>query len=251
MRIDCVLWPTPPTENKQCGRLGSSLSCCKSTQSHGTILLDAHTDPPSATLAQAKDDPSSPGATITTLILASTVSPGLATTKPPTLVSGCAAAVSTTSICSTCVTAACVYEETMTVSCGCPSPAVTIFASHPCELGCDNLGCGTITKVVTEACRFSVLEGGVLMLTCCGFQVLRETGLGKAPSPSLGLVSTTQRWRRRGRADQAGRRRRRRRWKRLLPMGEGAWLLFGFGEGGEVWNVFWGRKCLGQKQKCK
>lgn len=174
------------------------------------------------------------------MILASTVSPGLATTKAPSLVSGCAAAVSTTSICSTCVTAACVYEETMTVSCGCPSPAVTIFASHPCDLGCDDLGCGTITKVVTEACRFSVLEGGwVLMLTCRCFQVPRETGLARAPSPSLGLVSIP-RWRRRGRAGREGRRRRGRRWKRLLPMEEGGLLLFGFGEGGEVWNVFWG-----------
>lgn len=207
------------------------VSCCKSTHSHGTILLDTNTDPPSATFAQAKDEPSSPTATITSL--ASTVSPGLATTKAPTLVSGCAAAVSTTSICSTCVTAACVYEETMTVSCGCPSPAVTIFASHPCDLGCDDLGCGTITKVVTEACRLSVvLEGGVLMLTCCCFQV--ETGLGRAPSPSPAAsprLASTPRLRRRGRADPGDRRRRRRRWKRWLPMGEGVLLLFGFGEG--------------------
>lgn len=133
----------------------------------------------------------------------------------------------------------------MTVSCGCPSPAVTIFASHPCELGCDDLGCGTITKVVTEACRLSVLEGGVLTLTFCScFQVRRETGPGMAASPSQGLAASTPRLRRRGRADPGGRRRRGRAWGRWLPMGEGAWLLFGFGEGGEVWNVFWGSHVL-------
>ncbi|KAK1831291.1 hypothetical protein QBC39DRAFT_351561 [Podospora conica] len=110
-----------------------------------------------ATLAQAQD-PSSPTETVTSSSLASIASPGL-TTKAPTLVSGCAAAVSTTSICSTCVTAACIYEETMTVSCGCPSPPVTIYASHPCELGCDNLGCGTFTKVVTEPCRSAIVPG--------------------------------------------------------------------------------------------
>ncbi|KAK0750897.1 hypothetical protein B0T18DRAFT_478048 [Schizothecium vesticola] len=116
-----------------------------------------------ATLAQAKDDDSSSSiATVTLSSLASTASPGLITTKAPTLVSGCAAALSTTSICSTCVTAACVYEETITVSCGCPSPPLTIFASHPCELGCDNLGCGTITKVVTESFAAFGTVNGVL-----------------------------------------------------------------------------------------
>jgi hypothetical protein len=121
----------------------------------------------------------------------------------------------------------------MTVSCGCPSPPVTIFASHPCELGCDNLGCGTFTKVVTESCRSSVQdggEGGMLTLTCSCFQVPRETVPGMAASPRPGLASTP-RPRRRGQADREGHRGRGRAWERSLPMGLVAWLPFGFGEG--------------------
>jgi len=75
-------------------------------------------------------------------------------TPTPTVVSGCPAAVSTTDICTTCVTAACVIEATVTVSCECPNPPMTIYSSHPCDLGCDGLGCATVYKVETAACEF-------------------------------------------------------------------------------------------------
>ncbi|KAK3389267.1 hypothetical protein B0H63DRAFT_463296 [Podospora didyma] len=76
-------------------------------------------------------------------------------TATPTLVSvsGCAAVVSTTDICSTCFTADCVVLATITVNtdCGCPATPVTIYSSHPCDLGCDGLGCGTAYTVVTTS----------------------------------------------------------------------------------------------------
>ncbi|KAK1755407.1 hypothetical protein QBC47DRAFT_413174 [Echria macrotheca] len=79
---------------------------------------------------------------------------------PGTAVSGCPAAVSTTDICSTCVTADCVVEQTMTVPCGCPSPPLTLLSSHPCSLGCDGLGCATVYEVVTEACTQGPITSG-------------------------------------------------------------------------------------------
>ncbi|KAK4155879.1 hypothetical protein C8A00DRAFT_13135 [Chaetomidium leptoderma] len=65
-------------------------------------------------------------------------------------VSGCAAVVSTTDICTTCVTAACVIEATVTAGCGgCAATAPTIYHSFPCDQGCGGLGCKTIYNVVT------------------------------------------------------------------------------------------------------
>ncbi|KAL2165026.1 hypothetical protein VTH06DRAFT_322 [Thermothelomyces fergusii] len=66
-------------------------------------------------------------------------------------VSGCAAVVSTTDICSTCVAAACVVPVTITAGCGgCPESPPTVYRSFPCDEGCDNLGgCRTVYSVVT------------------------------------------------------------------------------------------------------
>ncbi|KAL2018667.1 hypothetical protein VTK56DRAFT_502 [Thermocarpiscus australiensis] len=72
-------------------------------------------------------------------------------TPSPVSVSGCAAAVSTTDICTTCVTADCVILATVTISCGCPDPPATIFRSHPCDRGCSGLGCATVYTVVTSS----------------------------------------------------------------------------------------------------
>ncbi|KAK0643741.1 hypothetical protein B0T16DRAFT_416558 [Cercophora newfieldiana] len=86
-----------------------------------------------------------------TSALAGTASPAL-TASPTVTAASCPAAVSTTDICSTCVTAACVIEATITAACGCPNPPETIFSSHPCSLGCGGLGCATVYTVVTEPC---------------------------------------------------------------------------------------------------
>lgn len=67
----------------------------------------------------------------------------------PVSAPGCAPVVSTTDICSTCVTAACVVPATVTAGCGCPDPPATVFRSHPCDLGCEGLGgCRTVYTVV-------------------------------------------------------------------------------------------------------
>ncbi|KAK4032697.1 hypothetical protein C8A01DRAFT_20258, partial [Parachaetomium inaequale] len=65
-------------------------------------------------------------------------------------VSGCAAVVSTTDICTTCVTAACVVPATITAGCGgCGDAPPTVYRSFPCDQGCDNIGCKTVYSVVT------------------------------------------------------------------------------------------------------
>ncbi|KAK4233347.1 hypothetical protein C8A03DRAFT_38946 [Achaetomium macrosporum] len=68
-------------------------------------------------------------------------------------VSGCAAVVSTTAICSTCMTIDCVVPATITAGCGsCPDTPPTIYRSFPCDQGCSNLGgCKTVYSVVTAS----------------------------------------------------------------------------------------------------
>ncbi|KAM7201791.1 hypothetical protein V8F20_004752 [Naviculisporaceae sp. PSN 640] len=66
-----------------------------------------------------------------------------------TSVSVCPTIVSTTNICSECVTIACVASLTVTAPCGCETPAATIFRDHPCGIGCAGLeGCQTESVVV-------------------------------------------------------------------------------------------------------
>ncbi|KAK0620077.1 hypothetical protein B0T14DRAFT_603741 [Immersiella caudata] len=97
-----------------------------------------------------------------TVTLVSTGSPAPAPTGSATLTAvSCPAAVSTTDICSTCVTAACVIEATITAACGCPNPPLTIFSSHPCSLGCGGLGCATVYTVVTEPCTGGPGSGSI------------------------------------------------------------------------------------------
>ncbi|KAL2171528.1 hypothetical protein VTG60DRAFT_2696 [Thermothelomyces hinnuleus] len=65
-------------------------------------------------------------------------------------VSGCAAVVSTTDICSTCLAAACVVPATITAGYGdCPESPPTVYRSFPCDEGCYNIGCRTVYSVVT------------------------------------------------------------------------------------------------------
>ncbi|EAQ87434.1 hypothetical protein CHGG_04053 [Chaetomium globosum CBS 148.51] len=65
-------------------------------------------------------------------------------------VSGCAAVVSTTNVCSTCVTMECVAPATITAGCGsCDETPPTIYRSFPCDQGCDNIGCKTVFSVET------------------------------------------------------------------------------------------------------
>ncbi|KAH6632508.1 hypothetical protein F5144DRAFT_593245 [Chaetomium tenue] len=65
-------------------------------------------------------------------------------------VSGCAAVVSTTDVCSTCVTMECIALATITAGCGsCGETPPTIYRSFPCDEGCDNIGCKTLFSVVT------------------------------------------------------------------------------------------------------
>ncbi|KAG7287203.1 hypothetical protein NEMBOFW57_006708 [Staphylotrichum longicolle] len=68
-------------------------------------------------------------------------------------VSGCPAVVSTTMICSTCMTAACVVPATIVAGCGsCPATPPTIYRGFPCDQGCSNLGpCKTIYEIVTAS----------------------------------------------------------------------------------------------------
>ncbi len=79
-------------------------------------------------------------------------------------VSGCAAVVSTTNVCTTCMTADCVYEATITAGCdGCSDVPPTVYKSFPCDQGCSGLGCKTVFSVMTVtggACVFFLL--GVL-----------------------------------------------------------------------------------------
>ncbi|SPQ25366.1 d518b934-6f69-4895-b448-2939b611c5c5 [Thermothielavioides terrestris] len=65
-------------------------------------------------------------------------------------VSGCAAVVSTTDVCSTCLTIDCVVPATITAGCdGCPTAAPTVYRSFPCDQGCNVVGCKTVYTVVT------------------------------------------------------------------------------------------------------
>lgn len=65
-------------------------------------------------------------------------------------VSGCAAVVSTTDVCTTCMTVACVVPATITAGCGdCGESPPTIYRSFPCDEGCNNLGCKTVYSIVT------------------------------------------------------------------------------------------------------
>lgn len=58
--------------------------------------------------------------------------------------------VSTTDICLTCVTMACVAPATITAGCsGCGETPPTIYRSFPCDQGCDNIGCKTVFSIVT------------------------------------------------------------------------------------------------------
>lgn len=65
-------------------------------------------------------------------------------------VSGCAAVVSTTSVCPTCVTLQCIVQATVTAGCdSCPVTAVpTIYREYPCEGPCPD-GCRTDYTVLT------------------------------------------------------------------------------------------------------
>ncbi|KAH6855919.1 hypothetical protein B0I37DRAFT_411878 [Chaetomium sp. MPI-CAGE-AT-0009] len=75
-------------------------------------------------------------------------------------VSGCAAVVSTTDICNTCVTMACVVPATITAGCnGCGETPPTIYRSFPCDGGCENIGCQTIYTIATETdnCELTIM----------------------------------------------------------------------------------------------
>ncbi|KXX72835.1 hypothetical protein MMYC01_210620 [Madurella mycetomatis] len=81
-------------------------------------------------------------------------SPGFSQlTASPTIesVSGCAAVVSTTLVCSTCATLQCVTPVTITAGCGtCPDTPPTVYRGYPCEEGCSGLGgCRPVYTVVT------------------------------------------------------------------------------------------------------
>ncbi|KAK3307175.1 uncharacterized protein B0T15DRAFT_501728 [Chaetomium strumarium] len=79
-------------------------------------------------------------------------------------VSGCAAVVSTTAICSTCMTVDCVVPATITAGCGtCPDTPPTIYRSYGCDEGCgaEGLGgCKTVYSVVTASGDDGECDGG-------------------------------------------------------------------------------------------
>lgn len=86
-------------------------------------------------------------------------SPGTGITAAPTpsnLDLSCPAVLSTTAICTTCMTADCVTEATLTVSCGCPAAPFTVFTSLGCDNGCAGLGCQTVYEIVSAStCELS------------------------------------------------------------------------------------------------
>ncbi|KAK3318134.1 hypothetical protein B0H66DRAFT_602736 [Apodospora peruviana] len=91
---------------------------------------------------------------------------GINTNPTPTVVSGCPAILSTTDICSSCVTPECVILATATASCGCPDPLVTVYRSHPCDLGCAGLGgCKTVWTVESAADRDACGGGSTTVIT--------------------------------------------------------------------------------------
>ena len=50
------------------------------------------------------------------------------------------------------MTAACVYEATITAGCdGCSDVPPTVYRSFPCDQGCTSLGCKTVYTVVTAS----------------------------------------------------------------------------------------------------
>ncbi|KAK4110375.1 hypothetical protein N656DRAFT_292227 [Canariomyces notabilis] len=95
----------------------------------------------------------------TSLALAApSLSQGITATPTIESVSGCPAVVSTTHVCSTCMTIQCVASVTITAGCGtCPASPPTIYRGYPCEEGCSALtGCKPVYTVVTAAAG----EGG-------------------------------------------------------------------------------------------
>ncbi|KAL2121343.1 hypothetical protein VTJ04DRAFT_5370 [Mycothermus thermophilus] len=91
-------------------------------------------------------------------------------------VSGCAAVVSTTSVCPTCVTLQCIVQATVTAGCdSCPVTAVpTIYREYPCEGPCPD-GCRTDYTVLTAEADM------------CG-----DAGANITPTPTDGETPTTE-----------------------------------------------------------
>ncbi|KAK3952451.1 hypothetical protein QBC32DRAFT_142547 [Pseudoneurospora amorphoporcata] len=118
-----------------------------------------------ATRAQTQSLPASTSTSIITTPLTNPLLPSTATTitatstydeptdRPSGRVSECPIIISTTSVCSTCMTIDCVTVETVTAGCTCANPPMTVFQSWGCEKGCDALpgGCKTLYEVVSEA----------------------------------------------------------------------------------------------------
>ncbi|KAK3379656.1 hypothetical protein B0T24DRAFT_612568 [Lasiosphaeria ovina] len=123
---------------------------------------------------------------------------GPALTASPSLqsVSGCAAVVSTTDICSTCFTADCVILATITVNtnCGCPATPATIYSSHPCALGCGGLGCGTAYTVVTatgiEGCGVTAIGPNPTQATTTGGGPNNTTLVTPTKPPATAVISS-------------------------------------------------------------
>ncbi|KAK4134652.1 hypothetical protein BT67DRAFT_441817 [Trichocladium antarcticum] len=107
-------------------------------------------------------------------------------------VSGCAAVVSTTDICSTCMAVACVVPATVTAGCGgCAETAPTIFRSHGCDRGCDGLGgCKTVYTVVTssgDVCSVSTAGTGSALSGTVSAVTTVSTGVANRLVPPLRL----------------------------------------------------------------
>ncbi|KAK3324454.1 hypothetical protein B0T19DRAFT_486619 [Cercophora scortea] len=114
-----------------------------------------------------------------------------------TVVSGCPALVKTVDICSTCVTPDCIEFQTITANCDCPGPVVTLTRSHPCALGCADLGCGTAYTVVSATgCPSTTSSASITSTTTTGIITSTTTessstvSVSSGSSPSTGAAST-------------------------------------------------------------
>ncbi|KAL0471747.1 hypothetical protein QR685DRAFT_439345 [Neurospora intermedia] len=105
--------------------------------------------PTSTVTATASGSSSSSSSSIITTPLTNSLLP---TSDRPTPVSECPIIISTTSVCSTCMTIDCVTVSTVTAGCTCANPPMTVYQSWGCEKGCDALpsGCKTLYEVISE-----------------------------------------------------------------------------------------------------
>lgn len=73
------------------------------------------------------------------------------TPAPSTSQTGCPTVTATRELCETCPVPACLGVQTITQSCGCPTPIATEYLDFPCSASCSGVWCTTSYVTVTAS----------------------------------------------------------------------------------------------------